>query len=350
LDWSLEPKFGDASVSKIAIFRGDKINFKYPIDGGSARNLFEMANEDSYEKCNFQDATAVADVEEVFIGHTITFDEAGIFFFSCGISCTDYSEEASERQTDNFTLDNATSCHCKIGRKLQVQVKHASEGTRCHNHTQESSAGNSTSLSCADGEVLVSTISNADYGAMDETECAEFCSTSSALPSMEGVELGSCSAKGYTYNPVTLTLKPPGSSVDVEVRVTSFEDASTCHCHFYEEIHCPDGDGDEDTLYDEHIEEIEQYCTGILDGSEEYCPYKCFQPMEVLHLHYLECESREIDPTYMAVNATEKCHTAATAPSGVECPVVDPGKGQQTSSATQVALSMFLIGLSLFLM
>jgi hypothetical protein len=227
---------------------------------------------------------------------------------------------------------------------VEPVLPHSSEGVSCHSHSQTSSAATSTPLTCVDGEALVRVVGNADYGATDETECAEFCTLSSAVQLMEGVELGSCSDIGYMNNPVTLTLQPSGSSEDVEVRV------STCHCHSYEEINCPDGDGQDDALYDEHIEEIEQYCIGILDGSEEDCPYECYQPMGVLHVHYMECESREIDPTFIAVNATEKCHIAVNASSGAECPVADDGKGQQTSSATKLASSMFLVGLSMFSM
>merc|ERR1712174_125018 len=76
------------------------------------------------------------------------------------------------------------------------------------------------------------------------------------------------------------------------------------------------GEKADDTLYDEHIEEIETYCSGILDGSDDVCSYKCFQPMEVLHLHYLECPTRAVDPTYKEVDATNKCHNAAPAPEG----------------------------------
>ena len=46
--------------------------------------------------------------------------------------------------------------------------------------------------------------------------------------------------------------------------------------------------------------------------------------MEVLHLHYIECPSRPIDPTYAAVDATNMCHIATAAPSGTnECPDVE---------------------------
>ena len=123
---------------------------------------------------------------------------------------------------------------------------------------------------------------------------------------MTGVEIGSCVDLGFVYGATVKTVSPPGSPQDVEVTVVSKiersstrqagTEKSTCHCHSYEEIVCPENETPADTLYAEHIEEIEAYCQGILDGTETDCPYKCFQPMEVLHLHYLECPGREVDP------------------------------------------------------
>jgi hypothetical protein len=152
--------------------------------------------------------------------------------------------------------------------------------------------------------------------------CAELCIPSAFVEFLTGVEMGSCWEKGYVNDPVAIAVKPPGSPLAMDVRVATSEKASTCHCHSYEAIACPEDEAPGDTLYAQHIQEIQQYCTGVLDGSEESCPYKCYQPMEVLHLHYLECASRDIDQTYSDVNATEKCHIAPTAPSGTDCPVV----------------------------
>ena len=339
LEWDHEPKFGEAAVSKVIIFKGDKIEFGYS-GGGLAHNLFEITDELSLDQCNFVGATAVANVEEVFIGHTMTFDEAGIFYFACGISCTSFpaDEGSSVAPTDKDDLAyDPSSCHCNIGQKLTVEVKDSSEGLRCHGHDHaQASKEEVLPLSCADGEVVVRAIDNSAYGAMDETECAELCTQQFAVQFMQGVELGTCSEKGFSFNTAKKTVTPPGSPQAVAVRTTTNVKESTCHCHSYEEIACPEDEMPGDTLYVERIMEIDEYCKGVLDGSETVCPYKCFQPMEVLHLHYLECASREIDSTYLAVNATNLCHIAASAPAGADCPVVKLGE-QNVESATSGA-------------
>lgn len=97
----------------------------------------------------------------------------------------------------------------------------------------------------------------------------------------------------------------------------------SCHCHTYEEILCPREEPDEYTLYDEHVSEVEMFCAGILDGSDAQCPFRCYQPMEVLHLHYLECPGRMKDATYEAVEATGLCHPAQRNNGNRDCPVVD---------------------------
>jgi hypothetical protein len=353
LDWSLNPRFGEAEVSRVVIFKGDKISFRYLSDTGSAHNLFEMATGESLEQCDFSDATAVANVEEIGIGHMITFDEAGEFFFSCGISCTSLPG-GSEAETRQETVNNP-SCHCTVGQKLTVEVKDSSEGLRCHDHAQVSK-DEPALLTCEVGNVPVFVIDNADYFAMDETQCAEFCTSSVAVQFMQGVELGTCLSRGYTIAVSRKTATPPNSPQSFEVLIKTNTDVSTCHCHSYEEISCPEDETPEDTHYSEHIVEIEEHCVGIIDRSEEDCPYKCFQPMEGLHLHYLECGSREIDSTYLAVNATEKCHIAATAPAGAECPTVSldghnaVGGGEGgTSGAVTVQAWTVLAALSIVL-
>lgn len=122
---------------------------------------------------------------------------------------------------------------------------------------------------------------------------------------------------------------------------------NTCHCHSYEQIECPNGSSD-DPLYREHIDEIELHCARLLDGTDEVCPYKCFQPMEVLHLHYLECPDREPDAMYIKVNATKLCHLAVEAPEGSDCPMVELGlqseAGQENeASSTSSASHHFFV-------
>jgi hypothetical protein len=319
-------------VKKVIIFKGDKIDFNYEITEGMVHNLFMMPDETALEQCSFEESEALADVEEIMIGHTITFDKTGTFHFSCGISCTGFPVTI-EKQIPEEGIFDATACHCSLGQKLTVEVKDSTEGMRCHDHAQPSSdTVMSSTLTCAEGQVNARAIGNKDYGAMDETQCAELCTPPMALDFMFGVDAGTCADEAFVYDPVTMMVDPPNSPSSVAVQITSnvSVEPPTCHCHSYEEIECP---GDEiDTLYAEHIEEIETYCTGILDGSVDVCQYKCFQPMEVLHLHYLECETRTVDPTYLAVNATNKCHIAATAPEGTDCPEVSLGKGNDKNN------------------
>jgi hypothetical protein len=314
--------FGEAPVNEVIIFKGDKIKFQ---GSEAAHNLFEMPSQESLDQCDFSDASTSANIEEVFVGHTITFDEAGTYFFTCGIGCTGFptgDAEGSARQQGG-------GCHCTIGQKLTVEVKDSSEGIRCHDHEPLSSEDMSELPCLEQGKVRVFTIDNAAYGAMDETECSEFCTPAISVQFMEGVDEGNCADQGYTENMGEKTVTLP-TGQDITVHVKSNQETSTCHCHSYEEISCPANEAPGDTLYDEHIDEIETFCTGILDGTEEDCPYQCFQPMEVLHLHYIECPSREVDPTYLLVNATAKCHIAASVPTGEDCPVVDLGGGEES--------------------
>jgi hypothetical protein len=152
---------------------------------------------------------------------------------------------------------------------------------------------------------------------------------------MKDVQQGSCADQGNVYTPVMRTITLQNSPVPLQVRVTSQTNAGDaavrtsststinyCHCHSFEKIVYPEVETAADTLYLEHIEEIETYCQGVMDGSDDVCPYLCFQPMEVLH-HYLECPTRPVDPTDLAVNGTDLCHHAAQAPSGTDCPVVN---------------------------
>jgi len=321
LTWNLAPKFGDAPVSGVIVFKGDKIEFQ---GSGSAHNLFEFASKEPLDQCDFTDAAAIANVEEVFVGKTLTFDEEGTFYFSCGIGCTGFPTEgdvdASARQEPG---NNFEQCHCTIGQKLTVQVKDSSEALRCHDHAPISNE-KVDDLSCTGGQVPVYVIDNPAYGAMDANECAEFCTRPEALSFMVGVKEGSCADAGFASGATETTVTVP-SGQDIIVHVKRKEEPSTCHCHSYEMIPCVADETPEDALYDEHIDKIETFCAGILDGTEEDCPYFCFQPMEVLHLHYLECPLREVNPSYRAVNTTAKCHIAASAPAGTDCPVVSLG-------------------------
>jgi hypothetical protein len=162
LNWSLQPTFGNATVSKVKIFKDDKINFQ----ADSIHNLFGMPSQESLDQCAFDNATALSNVEELLVGHTISFDEAGMYYFSCGISCTGWPE--SGRQQDNTTrVYDPLSCHCSIGQKIAVEVIDRSDAIRCHDHADLSQGTIAEPLICDTGSVVVSAVNNSDYGAMD---------------------------------------------------------------------------------------------------------------------------------------------------------------------------------------
>jgi len=293
LDWDTKPMFGNAHVKNVIIFKGDTIQFKNP-STIMPHNLYCMANETALEMCDFNGSTEVANVGEISFGYDILYDEAGTFYYSCSIGN-----------------------HCLEGQKLTVVVKDATEGLECHDHEQDDPYSPPECSSTA-GLVNARAVDNPSYGAMNANECSDFCMFGPFLEAIPDIEAGTCGELGFTNNATTKTIRPPGSPLDVEVTIVSNQAESICHCHSYEEIPCPEDETPEDTIYAEHIDEIQTFCTGILDGTDDVCPYKCFQPMEVLHLHYLACPSREVDPTYEAVEATNMCHIAAPSPDGEE--------------------------------
>ncbi len=63
-----------------------------------------------------------------------------------------------------------------------------------------------------------------------------------------------------------------------------------------------------DDLYVEHIDEINEYCSDVVNGSSNTCPYKCLQPMTVLSLFYSEvCPDMVRSNTYDLTVATMVC-------------------------------------------
>ena len=200
-------------------------------------------------------------------------------------------------------------------------------------------------------------VNNVLYGAMNEKECSELCAPAVAISFMEGVELGSCVDQGYIYNPKLMNVRPPGSPMNVDVRITTnantgstSSSGSTCHCHYYEPIECDDDDEDgvEPTgssssitrttalSYSVLINDMKQHCQSLVengvDSSTTYCPYECFRIMNILHLHYIECPTRQVDPMYATVNSTGLCHDLVYKKmeqlppldnSAISCPIVD---------------------------
>ena len=332
VDWVLSPKLGDANMTKIVMFKGDTLTFRHSMNDGLAHNLFQLSDGAALEACAFDGASELANVVDVSIGHDITFDVAGEYHFTCGIGCTG-AMAATMGGAISAEVRQGGFCHCDVGQKLLVEVKDASEGMRCHSHGSDHGHDHArrraAAEGCAEGSAAAFVVGDANYGAASAGECVELCASAMALAWMPGVAEGACAAQGYPDRIEEKMVLPAGSPMELAVTIYSAESDSDadCHCHSYEEIVCPGADAD-DALYDEHIEEITSHCQGVLDGTEADCPYLCYQPMEVLHLHYLECPSREVHETYAAVDARGLCHGGSTdVPGDMKtaemCPVVE---------------------------
>jgi hypothetical protein len=64
LGWLISPSFDEAEVSKVVIFKGDKITFNsYDVDEQLAHDLYGFPDAESFEQCDFQEATKLANVE-----------------------------------------------------------------------------------------------------------------------------------------------------------------------------------------------------------------------------------------------------------------------------------------------
>jgi hypothetical protein len=189
---------------------------------------------------------------------------------------------------------------------------------------------------CGAGDTNAYIIGSADYGAAPN-QCSEFCVGSFMLQYMAGVAEGSCLYNGFPVPDTTTSVQPAGSPMPMQVDIYSLDEGGgACHCHSYEEILCgPEGD----PLYDEHIDEILAHCQGVVDGTDDTCPYLCFQPFEVLHLHYIECSYREHHSMFLAIQETEQCHIGASVPFGAPCAAVpddsmnEPGDGDELNTS-----------------
>ena len=277
-----------------------------------------MTSASALEECDFGSALRLANISQVMNGYEVATDEARMYYFTSGVNCGNQVVSATAAG-DNIR------CHCSEGQKLAVDVKDGSEGLQFHDHPTPPVTD---PLTCPDLFLGAYIVNRSDYGAPGDSFCAEFCTPPAVVVADEKIAEGSCVDHGFIYSPATRTVQPGDSLAPFDVRVTALtedasvggEEISTCHCHSYEKISCPEEEAVNDTLYDEHILEIEDFCQGIIDGTESACPYKCFQPMEVLHLHYIECPTRPVDKTFKAVSASA-CHIAASAPADLatEC-------------------------------
>ena len=267
-------------------------------------------------KCDFSSATEIAMTEETGMGYTVDFDalrQKGMgkpddeFAFSCSIMCTD------GRSTN-------PSCHCVKGQRLVVKVKDPADGRRCHSHEYTMPAPPAGPDPCPDSNVrraIASSMFKSKTG-----ECSQMCVPSAAMEWVEGsTEAGTCHDAGYyvdAENPKQ-TLQFNENAPPMEILVKAKPSDEPCHCHSYEEILCS---AEGDALYDEHIDEITKYCAGVVAGSDTTCPYNCFQPFEVLHLHYLSCKYRNPHSLFLQVQNTKLCHLATRSKDGSECGTV----------------------------
>mmetsp|Transcript_17243 Transcript_17243/g.22002 ORF Transcript_17243/g.22002 Transcript_17243/m.22002 type:complete len:692 (+) Transcript_17243:150-2225(+) len=307
IDWMIpEPRLpgSGSSIKNLVLFTGDAIKLKTADQ--FAHNVYEFLDPEDAEMCNFSNSIERANTEETDIGHLIAFSDAGEYFLACSILC------------DGL---NAPPCHCSIGQKLKVEVKDVSEGKMCHSHNY-SMPNEVNPTTCPDNFVVVSSVGDGTYA--PPGLCAEFCMPSTSVPPQ--LTMSSCAGIGYDVFVEQKTISPPNISPstegyrrlqrNIDVKLYSNEGTIDCHCHSFENITCnAEGDG----LYDEHISEITQFCQGIVNGTEYTCPYNCFQPFEVLHLHYLLCDYRIPHPFFKLIEKTQKCHLAARSYNGSEC-------------------------------
>lgn len=144
--------------------------------------------------------------------------------------------------------------------------------TRCHDHGHLDGVDplvlEESTLLCSDGQVNACTVNHPVFGAMTNKECAELCTTPPTIMYMPRVEEGTCAELGFLGPYEDKTIQPPGSPIAFPVRIFSF--ASTCHCHSYEQIPCPLDDNQERgyTLYHQYMHAIEEFCAGVINGTE----------------------------------------------------------------------------------
>lgn len=263
-------------------------------------------------QCNFKAAKEIAMVEETGIGYTVDFDrltQSGLgkdseFAFSCSIMCTD------GRNKD-------PGCHCVKGQRLVVKVKDPADGRRCHSHDYTMPAPPAVADPCP-GENVRRAVENKMFKS-NKGECTQMCVPTNALQWVSSItEAGTCHAVGY-YEDAAIpeqTMQFNPNAPPMKLQIKAKPSTEPCHCHSYEEILCSAAGDD---LYNEHIDEITKYCTDVVAGKDKICPYNCFQPFEVLHLHYLSCKYRKPHELFLKVQKTELCHLATRSKDGSEC-------------------------------
>jgi len=311
------------------LYKGDKVLFKKA--GEFDHNLIDMKTAAALENCDFTgDHSEAANVEEVRAGHLIEFMEEKTHFFSC-------------------TFPN----HCTMGQILTVDVKNAAEGMRCHgDHTEDDghehghdhgghdhgdAADDDAADDCLPPMVKARLIGThaKDYGG-GSGECVEMCTSTNAMKWMTGIVEAGCTdavAAGGAFPEFVMAKEVLPNPRSPPMTVHIHRKKLKCHCHSFEEIEC-NAPGSTNALYDEHIAEITEHCAGVLDGSITDCPYKCFQPFEVLHLHYMDCSLRPEHDLYKQIDATGLCHQASRPPAGSTCEETTQTNGAGAGAGT----------------
>jgi hypothetical protein len=229
-----------------------------------------------------------------------------------------------------------------MGQILEVDVKNAAEGMICHkdhdeddddghshghghghgghdDHPEENATSNPDCPAPMVTARLIGTYAKG-YGA-GKGECAEICTSETAMQWMTGVVKAACAdggSAGGAFPEFVMSKEVLPNPRSPPMTVHIHRKKLPCHCHSYEEIAC-NAPGTANALYDEHIDEITQHCAGVLDGTITDCPYKCFQPFEVLHLHYMDCSLRPKDAMYLQIEKKDLCHQASRPPAGAAC-------------------------------
>jgi hypothetical protein len=336
LNWNIPPTFDEkAEAHHLVVFKGDEIEFTN--NGTIPYTLFELPSESSFELCDMSEGIILYGLSQETNSYKIQFDQPGDYYYAGGFGCPGTSFVMTRMVEEE--------CDCTEGQKLHVQVMDGEKNLLCHNHAAPG-AMEAPQLDCIHAFTQVYKINDPEYGAMDANECADFCVPTFALKAMD-LEEGSCFDQGFTQFQGSQMVKPAISPMEVQALIST---NLTCHCHWYEAIPCPEDQDEADLMYDEKVQEVETNCAPLLGGLVEECPLQCWQPMETLHLHYLECALRPVDEIYQQVNATGKCHMAATAPPNYtgDCPIVLLGRNAlgDAASVWQVITALFVTILS----
>merc|ERR1712032_1307019 len=264
-----------AVVKKIVLFKGDTVRMKKADQ--FAHNIYAFNTVDDAMQCNFKASKEIAMVEETGIGYTVDFDRLA----QSGL------------------------------------VKDPADGRRCHSHDYTMPAPPAVSDPCPGSNVRRAIASKMFKSG--EGECTQMCVPTAALQWVSSItEAGACHAVGY-YEDAAIpkqTMQFNPNAPPMELLIKAKPSNEPCHCHSYEEILCSAAGDD---LYNEHIDEITKYCAGVVAGKDKICPYNCFQPFEVLHLHYLSCKYRKPHELFLKVQKTELCHLATRSKDGSEC-------------------------------